>query len=235
MPSSAPLVAPSRRRSALLVVALAGALVTALGIWLHDRWSTGVDHSITHFFAVHLPSQRTAVFLLGFSDPVLAIGGCAVVAGTAALVRRWNVVLLAVVGPLVAIGLTELALKPLVHRPLGGGTYEGVHYPVADAYPSGHETGLCALTVLLAVLALRACWPTVVKAIVVVLLAVWSLIGAVGLIRNYYHYPTDTLGALGVSICAIVATALVIDRGIERRRPVSGPGAPGPPRTARAA
>lgn len=216
-------------------MALAAAVVAALGIWLHDRWSTGVDHSITHFFATHLPGQQTAMFLLGFTDPVLAIGVCAVVAGAAAIGRRWNVVLLAVLGPLIAVGLTEFVLKPLVGRPLGGGTYEGVYYPVADAYPSGHETGLCALTTLLAVLALRTCWPTVVKALLTALLALWSLVGAVGLIRNYYHYPTDTLGALGVSIGTVVATALVIDRGIERRRPLNGRGAPDRPRTARAA
>ena len=233
--SSAPLVAPSRRRLAVLVIAFAAAGVATLGVWLHDRRSTGVDHSITHFLAVHLSSSQTAVFLLGFSEPALALGVCAVVAGAAALARRWNVVLLAVAGPLIAVGLTELALKPLVHRTLGGSTYEGVHYPIADAYPSGHETGLCALTAVLALLVLRTRWSKAGKVVLTTLLAVWTLVGAVGLIRNYYHYPTDTLGALGVSIASVVATALVIDRGIERRRRVSGRDAPGRPRTARAA
>lgn len=216
----------------MLVVALAAAVVAGLGFWLHDRWSTGVDHSITHFFAVHLAGRQTAVFLLGFSDPTLAVGVCAVVAGTAALGRRWNVVLLAVSGPLVAVGLTEFVLKPLVHRPLGGGTYEGVHYPVADAFPSGHETGLCALTALLAVLVIRTRWPTAAKALLVALLTAWTLLGAIGLIRNYYHYPTDTIGALGVAVGTVVAAALVIDRLIERRRPLSGRDVPDRPRTA---
>jgi membrane-associated phospholipid phosphatase len=43
------------------------------------------------------------------------------------------------------------------------------------------------------------------------LLAVWALLGAVGLVRAFYHFTTDTIGGAAVAIACVCGTAIVID------------------------
>jgi undecaprenyl-diphosphatase len=46
----------------------------------------------------------------------------------------------------------------------------------------------------------------------------WTFVAAFGLVRNLYHYPLDTLGAVGVAVAVVPGAALAID-ALANRRP----------------
>jgi membrane-associated phospholipid phosphatase len=81
----------------------------------------------------------------------------------------------------------------------------------AGAYPSGHETGLVSLLVVLLLVLLQAALSRAAKAVGVTLLALWAGVGAVGLVRGHYHFATDTIGGIGVALACVLGVALVID------------------------
>ena len=101
----------------------------------------------------------------------------------------------------------------------------------ANAYPSGHETGVVAVLTVLAVLALRKGWRASVEIAVVTVLASWALVAAVGLVG--VHYPSDTVGGAGVAVAVVLATALAMD-ALTRRRRTNSPDVRDRPRTAHA-
>jgi hypothetical protein len=49
------------------------------------------------------------------------------------------------------------------------------------------------------------------RAAVVAVLAVWVVLAAAGLVRNAFHYATDTVGALLLCTAVVPAVALAID------------------------
>ena len=121
----------------------------------------------------------------------------------------------AAVSPILAIVLTEVVLKPIVGRSL---TYDfaGIALPRSGAFPSGHETGLAvadrrargadAARAAGGGLARRSSWCA---------LALWTAIGAVGLVANLYHYATDTIGGVLVAVAAVLGVALLVDAVVE--------------------
>jgi membrane-associated phospholipid phosphatase len=88
------------------------------------------------------------------------------------------------------------------------------------------------MLLVLSVLLLRTSWHGGVKTAILAVFAAWTVLGAVGLVRIFAHYPSDTAGAVCVSVAVVLSTALVVDAVADR---VSGPAAPAPPRTASAA
>lgn len=227
MPSD-PLV-PRHLRARTIVVAVVAAIVVAvLAVLLHGKRETSVDLSITRWLYVHIRSWWIARKLLSLSAPAFEIGVLAAVAVGAMLRRLWNIAIFAVVAPVAAVALSEFVLKPLVHRQLGG-----VSFPISDAYPSGHETGIAALLTVLAVLTFRTAWNAAAKTAILVVFALWAVAAAIGLIRNFAHYPSDTVGGVGVAAAVVPLCALVIDAVTSRR--VSEPGVPDRPRTAHVA
>lgn len=228
MPSD-PLLPRRVRARALVVAVLAAIVVVVLAVLLHGKRETSVDESITRWLYVHLRSWWVARKLLSLSEPAFEVGVLAALAVGALLRRAWNVAAFVVAAPVAAVVVSELVLKPLVHRRLGG-----VSFPVANAYPSGHETGIAALLTVLAVLTLRTTWTVAVKAAVLVAFVLWAVVAAIGLIRNFLHYPSDTVGGAGVALAVVLATAFAIDAVTASHR-VSAPDVPDRPRTAHAA
>jgi undecaprenyl-diphosphatase len=149
----------------------------------------------------------------------------------ALLFRRWDVAVFAAVSPVLAIVLTEVVLKPIVGRYL---TYEfaQIALPRSGAFPSGHETGLASLTTELAILTLRAPIAAAWRALVVSALALWTAVGAIGLVANLYHYATDTVGGVGVAVATVLGVALLVDAVSAR---FSSPAARSLPSTSRVA
>ncbi|MFN2560191.1 MAG: phosphatase PAP2 family protein [Jatrophihabitans sp.] len=197
-----PLVAPSWRRACIGVIVAAIAVVAVVGAAVHGRQTpTGFDTWAARPLFNQI-SELTGARLLNLSSPALSVGGLAVVAALAALVRNWALVAVATVAPTVAIIVTEFVLKPIVHRSISD---------AATAYPSGHETGLVSLLVVLLLVLSRAPFSRAVTAIVVTLLGLWAAIGAIGLVRGHYHFPTDTIGGMGVAMACVLSVALVID------------------------
>lgn len=215
----------------MIVVGAAVVVFVALAIWVHGRRYTAIDYRVTVWIYEHARSRTLITALTDLTSPAFETGVLVTTAVAAAVFRRWRVTALAVLAPLITVLASEDVLKPLIARPRGGSSY-----PTAASFPSGHETGLTAMLVVLSVLLLRTAWRGAVKVAVLVIFAAWALLGAVGLVRIFAHYPSDTVGAVCVSLALVPTTALVIDVVSNRRgRRVSGPAVPDPPRTASAA
>lgn len=201
---------PTAWRAVVAVWALlAAAVVVALGIALHDRQGTTLDTSVADALHRHI-GDGLSWALLGLSSPGISVGVLAMVFLGALLARSWPVAALALVGPLVALGVTEKLLKPLVHREIRFTLPDGV-VTQGIAFPSGHETGLVSMLIVLALLLSRVRLRAPARVAWYVLLVLWSVIGAVGLVRADYHFLTDTIGGAAVAIACVCGTALVID------------------------
>lgn len=213
-----PLIAPRWRALAVAAAVAGAAVVVALGALTYHEPGTSFDNWVRRIAVQHI-GDSLAPALLDLSNPTAIIAALAVVAAGAAIVRRWDVAVLAVVGPLLAVIVTEQVLKPLLDRPLW--TFSG-------SYPSGHETGVASTAVVLLVVAGQVRLRAPVRAGIVVVLTAWIVAAAVGLVRNFYHYATDTIGAMGVAAALVLTVALLVDA-------VSARVARTPARTARAA
>jgi hypothetical protein len=159
--------------------------------WAVGKGSTPVD-SWFHQYR-HSPAR----YLLFFSDPrVLAV----LVAGTLVVAiyqRRWRFAAVAVVSPLVAMGLPQL-LKRLFGRESGG----------VLAYPSGHTTTMVVVLGLVVLAAGAALW--------VVLVAIaFCVLGMIGQ-SVMLHYFTDTVGALLLGSAIVCAAALTLGHAPHR-------------------
>jgi hypothetical protein len=115
---------------------------------------------------------------------------------------------LCLAGPTLALGVTDVLLKPLVDRHLGVGL----------AYPSGHATGAAAVATLAVVLFHRwRGWAG--TAWFASLAAVLPAVLGVALVRLAFHYPTDVLGGTATGVATVLALAVALDA--ERPGPVA--------------
>ena len=109
---------------------------------------------------------------------------------------------LVLVAPPTAMVTTSLVLKPLIERTRGGEL----------AFPSGHATSVTSIALTSAVLVLGLTTiPRVLRRVAVGGLAGLVLAVCASLIGRNIHYPTDTLGAVGVSVAVVLVSALVVD------------------------
>jgi membrane-associated phospholipid phosphatase len=215
-----PLLVPPRFRWAALLVAVLGWCVAAV---LGVRYAGGVAAGRLDDAGFHLmrslvgnpaPVGRWAVAPPTVPTRVLAslsssVAVCAVIGvgiAFAAWRRRWEVLGLAVLAPGLCALVTEVVMKPLVDR-----RHEG-----SLSYPSGHMVMVVsAFTVLvLAVCAGRSVGARVIAFVGWLLVAVCL---AAGLVAMDYHYPTDTVGALGVGLGVVLPGAIIADRLSARR------------------
>ncbi|MEO9138884.1 MAG: phosphatase PAP2 family protein [Jatrophihabitans sp.] len=224
-----PLIDSGGRRFVVAIIAVAVAAFVTMALWLHGtRDPTAFDANVRDWLNAHT-GHLARDLLLGLSDPILTIGAAGIVALVALMRRRWDFLTLAVAGPTIALLLSTYVLKPSINRLYGD--VELISHgklKAGYAFPSGHETGLASVTVLLAVLLLgsnRA--PVRVKAAGVAALTIWTLLGAAGLVRAGYHYATDTIGGFLLGLVLVLAVALVVDQVAPR---ISSPGARSPSR-----
>jgi membrane-associated phospholipid phosphatase len=191
--------------AAALAAALA-ALTVALGAVVAgqsrpDRFDAPVDKWLSSGFGAH-EGPLSALTSLG--DVSLVIAMTAVLVVACAAVRRWRGAVLAATGMIAAAALTEVVLKPLVGRTLGGGL----------SYPSGHATSSFALATMCAILFTHAPSPRV-PAIVrrLLLLGAFLLAAAVSfaMVALNNHYFTDIVGGAAIGTAAPLLTALLID------------------------
>jgi membrane-associated phospholipid phosphatase len=225
-PGVLPLIAPPLRRYVVAVVVLGAALTAVLGGLVFHGSSTSFDAAVQRTLYAHL-DRAWQVGLLGVSAPWISFVLLAVIVVVAGRFRRWNVVALAIAGPLLALAITEWVLKPLIWRELGRSAVQ-----LAGSYPSGHETGVTATALVIVVVCGQRSMPRWGRVILGFGLLAWAVLAAVGLVRSALHYPTDTIGAVGVSTTLVLGCALVIDLVIAR---FSSPAARSLPSTSRAA
>jgi undecaprenyl-diphosphatase len=123
---------------------------------------------------------------------------------------------LAALAPAAAVVVTEYVLKPIVDRYLyqPGVPVAVLRSTYSGAFPSGHETGVAsaALLVLVGLGQLRL--GRAARAGAVAVLAGWTALAALGLISSYFHYATDTAGALGVAVVVVLGGAWAIDASV---------------------
>lgn len=208
------IAAPWRRRAS--AAAVAGiAVFLSLAVLVFHASRTAFDAWAFRVLPGHI-SDSHAQFLIGFTDPALSVVLLTLLVVLALSARRVELAVLAVAGPALGTVLASDVLKPLIRRTLFDGT--------AGSFPSGHETGVtCTATVLLVAfgqLPVRRAGRYVLAA----LLGLWVVVSAVGLTRFYYHYATDTIGAVGFSVAFVLGLALLLDRyRLPRRRPPATP------------
>jgi hypothetical protein len=197
-------------RAAVAVAAASAAVVAVIGVAVHDRTAPiWFDHRVVRAINHNVPFWLQDA-LLHLTDPALVVGVLAVTAIVAGALRRWNVVALVVLAPSVAVVLSEVILKPLIHRTKGADSL---------AYPSGHETGLASVLCVLGLILLSSGLRVAYKAIGTAVLVAALIAGAVALVGRYLHYATDTVGAIGVTLAVTLLVGLLIDAVTARLAP----------------
>jgi membrane-associated phospholipid phosphatase len=197
------LVRPDRRRAVRALAALAAA-VTAVLAWRYAG-DTGAGRTDRHLAGLvdmqHGLPRVAGQVLAALGGPVPVAAALLLLAPLAWALRGGRGLALVLVGPPTAMVTTSLVLKPLVERTRGDDL----------AFPSGHTTSVASLAVVCAVLLLGLPVSRTVRLLVVAGLGVLVVAVGASLVGRGYHYPTDTLGAVGVALAVVPAAALVVD------------------------
>ena len=182
-----------------MVVALTGLLFK--GETGPDGFDNAVDSPVIAFFRAH--HGLLPWFALP-GDLVPAIVISAAIAAGCLIAKRPNGVVLAVAAVPAAAGLDDGLLKHLFHR-----TYLG-----ALSFPSGHTTSVTGMTATLAILLLvppQEARTRTVRATVVAVACVITVMVIIGVIGLRWHYFTDTAAGAAVGIGTVLGLALLID------------------------
>ncbi|MFE1801300.1 phosphatase PAP2 family protein [Streptomyces sp. NPDC059517] len=213
-------VLPQSLRAGLGVIAvLAAAVVVALGVMYSGHTEPG---AVDRWFveptddSVRSPWRGIALAIDFLGEPVGAAALILVAVAGCLLRRRTRAAVFVVAGVGVTVVVATL-FKSLVGRT--------IHGPDNLSYPSGHTAFLTALALIVALLAVggsglgRAAGTLLVLGAGLVAGATmgWAQV-ALGA-----HYPTDVLGGWCTALALVPATAWVIDRAGDRRRPPGQP------------
>lgn len=213
-----PLVA-SRRAAGAVVIACGGLVLAGGVIFFHAVGGNEVDGRI-YGWILQLFPHGVLRALLALSSPTLVVACDAMVALAALVTRRIRLAVLAVLGPATATVLTEYVLKPVVRRHMFPPPYA---WRQGWYYPSGHETGLASLTTLLVIVVLSSTASRAIARAAVAAAASIDVVAAIGLTGSLYHFATDTVAAIAVSVGSVVGVALIVDGWWMRRRPTGRP------------
>jgi len=200
-----PLIRAAWRAPLMVVAAAAAAGFAALAVAVAGGASTSFDTWMFRELDAHVGNGATGP-LLALSWPGISIALMALVAVVAARRRRWDVALLAVLAPGLTMLLTEVVFKPLLDRQfvIDGSTFSGV-------FPSGHEAAVASCSLVLAIVAYQLPIGRRLRNGVLAVLGVWTVVAALGLVRNFWHYATDTIGAIFLSGAVVLAVVFAID------------------------
>lgn len=189
------------------VVAVLGALFA--GQSQPDRLDAAVGHWLRSSIGTHPAPLHV---LANFGEPPMVTALTVVLVLAALAARRWRGAVLPVVAVPLAAALTELALKPLFGRTIGG----------ALSYPSGHATSDFALAAVAAILfagPARPRIPAFARRLLLLGAFLFAAVVAVAVVGLWYHYFTDIIGGAAVGSGTVVLTALVLSA---LPRPASG-------------
>jgi len=180
------------------VVAVLGALFA--GQSQPDRLDAAVGHWLRSSIGTHPAPLHV---LANFGGPPLVTALTVVLVLAAMAARRWRGAVLPAVAVPLAAALTELALKPLFGRTIGG----------ALSYPSGHATSDFALATVAAILfagPARPRIPAFARRLLLLGAFLLAAVVAVAMVGLWYHYFTDIIGGAAVGSGTVVLTALVL-------------------------
>lgn len=125
-------------------------------------------------------------------------------------------VVLSLLGPSLAVLLTDAVAKPIVGRHRGGGL----------AYPSGHATGAAAVAVVALLLLYRWGGSRALVGFGPVALVLPAMMG-LALVRFGWHYPTDVVGGTAMGAATALAVAALLFAHV--REPSTAPKRPRQP------
>jgi membrane-associated phospholipid phosphatase len=203
-------------RMAGLVATACAAVFTVMAVAFHDkRTGTAFDTHVDGWIRRRNPHLLND--LVKLADPIEIAVLFVILIVIAYRRGRRNVALLALLTPIVATVLTEKVLKPGIHRTQSDPYVVfifGGREPLA--FPSGHETGIGSLLAVLGLLVITSGWSRWRRAAVIIAMAALDVVAAIGLVGRYYHYATDTIGALLVCIVVMLVLALLIDAASSR-------------------
>ncbi len=201
-------------RRELLVGVLLLAAVVGGGVYLAVRPAPGAfDVWLQQVIPGTTSRAVTAVTALRY--PLCIVIG-SIVAAAVTVRRDWPRAVACLVGPPLALVLCELVVKPAVGRTLGVGL----------SYPSGSTAGAAALGV-----AVVLATPERLRAVAVVVVALYALAMTVAVVALRWHFPTDAVAGLawGVGVVLVVdASASLAARRWAGRSGGVGRDDPGP-------
>jgi undecaprenyl-diphosphatase len=209
----------ARRRLVASIIAMAAAGIAVLGVHYAGDYRPGwVDHAIDARIRRHLGGHLgTLHHVVNLADPASIVIICVVLAAIFFFSGRRRAALLAVVGPPVAVGFTDLVLKPAIGRRLGDGL----------AFPSGHTTAAVSVALVVVVVLFgpsRPRWPAWARWSASAVALACAGVVAVALVGSGFHYATDTLGGFCVAAAVVPAVAWVIDVAADRAEKLRPPG-----------
>ena len=207
---------PARwRTAAVTVVAGNAAFVTTLSLrLLHSQSPTRFDSTADTWLSPVRAAARHGGVLVELGSPAVMVGACFALAVLFGAAGRGRFAAVAVLAPTTALAVTELLLKPVVHRTGAGGGF---------LFPSGHATGVTAfgLIVILAVAPggpLRARLTTTLAAVVGTIAALFVVAVSVTLTASRYHFATDVLAGGAVATTIVGGFAAALHRPSESHR-----------------
>jgi undecaprenyl-diphosphatase len=183
----------------------------------HFRHSPGVDRPdavLGSQVTVHLQAHAHLLAVATrLGSPAVVVGGSLVLALGCLALRRWRAAVFASTAAPLAGVLSDIVLKPLVHR---------VHYS-SLLFPSGHTTGAFALALTVAVLVLPRADTRLLPAVARLLVGIAALaaasVTAVAVVALGWHYVTDAIGGVVTAVVAVVGVAGVVDAASYLVRP----------------
>jgi membrane-associated phospholipid phosphatase len=204
-----PLLTPSSRPWAILVLASGTIVVTILAVLFAqqtrpDRLDRAVDAPFIAWFGRHEDLGQWLI-LPGSLAPAGVLTAAIVV--TCLIGGRFNGAVLAAAAVPAADGLNDGLLKPLVHR-----SYLGVL-----TYPSGHATAVFALAATVTILLIADREGPVegtagaLRVLIPAAAGVLAGVVAIALIGLRFHYFTDTVAGAALGTGTVCGLALVLD------------------------
>lgn len=200
-----PLLPAHLRRPTVVIIALALLLLVVLALrYAHQEAAGSLDRALDTYIRARLQGEQGVTgALISFVYPPRSMIVLAAVAAVGALARRWSGVILTLGGPLIAVLITEVILKPLTGRLRYG------HL----SFPSGHTTAVAAITIAIIILLIGAQRPRGVVLRMMAGLATVAVAAGVttSLIAQHIHYTTDTIAGCCVAAVTVLSLALALD------------------------
>ncbi|MCW2494744.1 hypothetical protein [Jatrophihabitans sp.] len=205
-------------RAAAAVLAGCALVVAAMSIAYHrERTGTAFDDVVDRF--IRKGSPRLMNDIVHVADPEFVALLFLVLIAVALVRRRPDIALLALLTPIGSVLLVEHVLKPLVHRTQSDPYVVHAFGYEPLAFPSGHESGIGSFIAVCGLLVLGSGWRLRTRVGVLVAMALAGLVAAIGLVGRYYHYATDTIGAMLVCTAVTLTVGFAVDAIFLRIRP----------------
>jgi membrane-associated phospholipid phosphatase len=206
-----PLMSSRVRRWAIAIACASATITAVLGAWYTGGSSAGrLDRAVDPRLTAGLGEHRELTeALVNIGSPIAVTVMTALLVAALLFLRRPRAALLAALGPAVACAITEWVIKPLVERTRGG----------TLSYPSGHTTGIFAVTLVVVILMLDRTperLPLIARLVISTGALAIATVVAIASVAAGDHYATDAIGGACVALATVLGLSLVVDAVADR-------------------